>query len=66
MKLDDTNKRNADPSLLTHEQIAAIMAERGYPMHRGRVWQIERSALRKIAKDETIRRIAQELGILPL
>lgn len=35
-------------AIRTHEEVAAIMTERGDYLTRGRVWQIERSALRKI------------------
>lgn len=35
-------------AIRSHEEIAAIMTERGDPLTRGRVWQLERSAMRKI------------------
>lgn len=53
--------RNNDCGL-THEEVAAIMTNRGFPMCRGRVWQIERSALKKIAADPVIRQMADDLG----
>lgn len=64
MKLQDSNQRNSDTTLLTHEEIASIMTERGYPMCRGRVWQIERRALQKIAEDPIIRQLACDFGFL--
>lgn len=64
MKLKDTTVRNDDTALRTHEEIAAIMTKRGYPMCRGRVWQLERRALQKIAEDATIRQFASDLGLL--
>lgn len=62
MRLEDTNHRN-DDVLRTHEEIAAIMTKLGHPMCRGRVWQIERSALKKIARHPLIRKLAEEYGL---
>ncbi len=58
---DDAPARNSG-CLRTHEEVAAIMTARGYPMCRGRVWQIERDALKKMAADKAIREVAAELG----
>jgi hypothetical protein len=50
---------------LTHEEVAAIMTQRGYPMCRGRVWQIEKKALKKLAADPMFRDVASEMGFIP-
>lgn len=63
MKLDDTQHKNLS-AVLTHEEVAAIMTDRGFPMCRGRVWQIERAAFRKIAANAEVRELAEELGFL--
>jgi hypothetical protein len=64
VKLKDSNKRNCDITLMTHEKIAEIMTQKGYPMCRGRVWQIEKSALEKIAANPSIRAAAIEMGLI--
>ncbi len=48
----------------THEEVAEIMTERGHPMKRGVVWQIEKRALKKLAKDPVLREFVHELGWL--
>ena len=36
---------------LTHEEIAAIMTERGHRMNRSAVWQTEQRALAKLRRE---------------
>lgn len=55
---------NKDTCLRTHAEIAAIMTDRGYPMCRGRVWQIEQAALKKIAASSLIHEVAAEIGFI--
>lgn len=41
----------------THSEISAIMTQRGYPMSRTRVHQIEKKALLKLRSDPILRRV---------
>lgn len=50
------------PAIRTQTEVAQIMTERGYPMGRGRVYQIEKAALEKLAASQELREIAEELG----
>ena len=54
-----------EQSVLTQSQVAALMTERGYPMSRSRVDQIEQKALAKIALDPLIRKMAVDFGLDP-
>jgi hypothetical protein len=53
-----------DNCALTHAEVAEIMTARGYPMCRGRVWQIEKKALQKLAAEPEFREVAAELGFI--
>ncbi|HEV3343069.1 MAG TPA: hypothetical protein VG125_22030 [Pirellulales bacterium] len=44
-------------------EVAALMTERGYPMSRARVFQIEGVALRKLRQDPVLKQLAADLGI---
>lgn len=48
----------------TQEEVARIMTERGYPMSRGRVQQIEQAAMRKLARNAALLELAAKAGIL--
>jgi hypothetical protein len=47
----------------TIEEVRAILAARGDRISRARVWQIERSALAKLARDPLLRALARDAGI---
>lgn len=50
------------PAQLSQEEVAAIMTARGYPMGRGRVHQIEKTALEKLRADPILRMFFENLG----
>jgi hypothetical protein len=50
--------------VLTHQQVAEILTERGYPVTSKIVWHLERQAFRRIASDPLIREMAAELGLV--
>jgi hypothetical protein len=48
--------------LLTHKEIARLLTERGYPTTAKVAWHLERQAIRKIASEPLIQRLAEEMG----
>lgn len=50
--------------LRTQQQVAQLMTERGYPMSRARVGEIEAKALRKMRKHPLMRELAKQLELL--
>jgi hypothetical protein len=48
---------------LTHQQIADILNARGIPMTAKVAWHVEHQALRKLATDPEIQRLAEEIGL---
>jgi hypothetical protein len=58
------NKTGAVQCMLTHQEVAAILTERGYPTTAKVAWHLERQALRKLALDPIIRRLARDMGLV--
>jgi hypothetical protein len=58
------NNTAALQCVLTHQEIAKILTEHGYPVTAKIVWHLERSALRKMALDPLLRQLAEDAGLL--
>jgi DNA-directed RNA polymerase sigma subunit (sigma70/sigma32) len=48
----------------TQEETAQIMTERGYPMSRARVQQIETEALKKMQRHPLMKELAEQLRMI--
>lgn len=57
------NKTGKIKCQLTHKEIAELLTARGHPMTAKVVWHLERQALRKLASNPSMRRLAKELGM---
>ena len=47
----------------THREIAEILTMAGYPTSTKVVWHLEKSALRKLAADPSLQRLADDIGL---
>ena len=52
-------------AIRTQEEVACIMTDRGYPMSRNAVYQIERRAMAKLARIPILAALAADLGLTP-
>lgn len=48
----------------THKEVAEILTERGYPMTAKIAWHLEKQALRKLALEPTLRKLAEAFDII--
>jgi len=63
LKTRSQNKTGQVDCVLTHQQIAEILTQQGYPTTAKIAWHLERQALNKIANDPLIQRFAEDLGL---
>jgi hypothetical protein len=60
---EDKSDKQRNFGLLSQAEVAEIMTDKGFPMCPGRVGQIERKALKKLAENPDILDLAEDLGL---
>jgi hypothetical protein len=61
---DETLEEPFSLTVHSHEEVAAIMTARGYPMGRRRVQQLEKAAIGKLKRSRVIREVARRMLLL--